>query len=693
MKTKYPKPFASSETRKIGRFSKTNVDGDATAEAATWGRGTKPKDCCDVGTCPTGPTGPTGPGGGGEGGTGTTGATGPTGENGIDGSTGSTGTTGPTGPSSEGTTGATGPTGSGGTGATGSTGEAGVTGPTGSGGTGATGSTGSTGPTGEEGEPGLPGLIGPTGPQGASGIGVTGATGSTGEAGAMGSTGPTGSVGATGPTGNDGTTGSAGATGPTGGAGATGPTGGLGSTGPTGDVGAAGVTGPTGGAGSTGATGDAGAIGPTGGAGAIGPTGDAGATGPTGGLGSTGPTGDVGAVGVTGPTGGAGSTGATGDAGTAGATGPTGGAGSTGATGGTGATGPVGGAEVQNVISPTALSGTQQNDYSPTGLASANFVRQNVTAQTVISGLAAQPANTVIALQNIGTATTSKLILVHEGSASSGSNRFSFPNNVAMVLPPGAIVVLWYDGTTGRWRPYSAAGEEFVTIEQALGATLRRSLGDHALGLSTIQTWVDDVGISNATQASTSSQGAVGSTPANRTKINFGFGAQDKNYTIQNAGASATFTNVLIGGAFRTTAPILSGGLAIFFSMGDNDLFYCYFTPDGLLHVDSFNDSSASDSDAALTNGLWHTFVAHINNTGSSVRLYVDGVLQATIGAGAGTNGINIGTDDIYIGDNLGNGTFPYVGDLVKPFIAQNNGIFTDTQITLAHQAILALVA
>ena len=107
------------------------------------------------------------------------------------------------------------------------------------------------------------------------------------------------------------------------------------------------------------------------------------------------------------------------------------------------------------VITPASFS-SQQNDYNPTGLATASIVRVEGTGgiQTV-TGLAAQSAGRVLFVQNVGSL---GITFVHESTASAAANRFSFPwggrgevPGDEWVLTVNSVLLLRYDGTLSRW--------------------------------------------------------------------------------------------------------------------------------------------------------------------------------------------------------------------------------------------------
>jgi len=98
-------------------------------------------------------------------------------------------------------------------------------------------------------------------------------------------------------------------------------------------------------------------------------------------------------------------------------------------------------------LTPTQITGNQ-NDYAPTGHASAFRFLINSSAAFNITGLAGGVAGRVVAITNTGTFT---ITLKEQDAGSSAANRFLNSGDVALA----ANQTLWlqYDGgTTNRWR-------------------------------------------------------------------------------------------------------------------------------------------------------------------------------------------------------------------------------------------------
>jgi hypothetical protein len=106
------------------------------------------------------------------------------------------------------------------------------------------------------------------------------------------------------------------------------------------------------------------------------------------------------------------------------------------------------------VISPT-ITTTPQNNWSPTGLSTANVIR--ITSSGVnanITGIAAQSSGTVLVIINVG---ANPITIANEDGSSTAANRVVHTMD-APELGQNEIFVLWYDGTTARWRVIAVAG-------------------------------------------------------------------------------------------------------------------------------------------------------------------------------------------------------------------------------------------
>lgn len=124
-----------------------------------------------------------------------------------------------------------------------------------------------------------------------------------------------------------------------------------------------------------------------------------------------------------------------------------------------------------NDISPAAIS-SDQNDYNPTGLSTADVLRLSSTGQYLITGLQGGSDGRIITINNIG---TNNIILINDSAFSSAANRFLFGYGVGGIdynLSPNTSIMLQYDSTSQRWRGYdlSAASLQGLPIGVNIGA-------------------------------------------------------------------------------------------------------------------------------------------------------------------------------------------------------------------------------
>lgn len=105
------------------------------------------------------------------------------------------------------------------------------------------------------------------------------------------------------------------------------------------------------------------------------------------------------------------------------------------------------------VISPAGLGGGNHDNWAPTGIATANVVR--VTSAGNINGLVAPAvAGKILVLANVG---GTSFALDDENISNTAANRFKCPGAVSVTVPVGGAVVVWYDGTSSRWRVIATA--------------------------------------------------------------------------------------------------------------------------------------------------------------------------------------------------------------------------------------------
>ena len=107
-------------------------------------------------------------------------------------------------------------------------------------------------------------------------------------------------------------------------------------------------------------------------------------------------------------------------------------------------------------ISPVAIPGPiTVNDYAPTGFATAFVLRQDATggasSLVTITGLAGGAAGRMVVIENISSDST-PIGLAPLNGGSAAANQFSSVNTNTARITPGGQALLWYDGTTTKWR-------------------------------------------------------------------------------------------------------------------------------------------------------------------------------------------------------------------------------------------------
>lgn len=106
------------------------------------------------------------------------------------------------------------------------------------------------------------------------------------------------------------------------------------------------------------------------------------------------------------------------------------------------------GGVVGSIISPAQIT-ANQNDYTPTGLLGAFIVRLSSDASRNITGMGRDGNAYIKIVANIG---AQNIVFTNEDAASTANQRFALKGAVSYTLLPGAAVVVFYDGTSDRWR-------------------------------------------------------------------------------------------------------------------------------------------------------------------------------------------------------------------------------------------------
>ncbi len=101
-------------------------------------------------------------------------------------------------------------------------------------------------------------------------------------------------------------------------------------------------------------------------------------------------------------------------------------------------------------ISPSV--GTNQNDWAPTDVATAESVYANVTAACSVTGLLAGRDGEQKTIYNTATNVLFTLTLTHLDGASSAANQFILPAATSVIVPSGGAVTLKYKASATVWR-------------------------------------------------------------------------------------------------------------------------------------------------------------------------------------------------------------------------------------------------
>lgn len=109
-------------------------------------------------------------------------------------------------------------------------------------------------------------------------------------------------------------------------------------------------------------------------------------------------------------------------------------------------------------VSPTQITG-DQNNYNPTGLATANTLRLSSDASRNITGLAGGTDGRLLLIHNVG---AQNIVLKDEDAASTAANRFALTGDFTLL--PDAVCLLQYDSTSSRWRLIGGGAGAFIEL-------------------------------------------------------------------------------------------------------------------------------------------------------------------------------------------------------------------------------------
>ncbi len=108
------------------------------------------------------------------------------------------------------------------------------------------------------------------------------------------------------------------------------------------------------------------------------------------------------------------------------------------------------------IISPATLGIGNNNDYTTTGLSTANVVRATPAGTgSTFTGIVGGVSGRVLTIVNIGT--IDNVSLAHDSGSSTAANRFFLPNAATLAILPHGSATIWYDSASSRWRLLSKA--------------------------------------------------------------------------------------------------------------------------------------------------------------------------------------------------------------------------------------------
>jgi len=111
------------------------------------------------------------------------------------------------------------------------------------------------------------------------------------------------------------------------------------------------------------------------------------------------------------------------------------------------------------IITPATLTATT-DDYSPTGFATCNMIRQDIDANNrQITGFVAPAAgiSRIIRINNINTGGFD-LRFQNNDAGSAVANRLLLRDDANKAIKPNETAIFWYDHTSSRWRAYNRIG-------------------------------------------------------------------------------------------------------------------------------------------------------------------------------------------------------------------------------------------
>jgi hypothetical protein len=361
-----------------------------------------------------------------------------------------------------------------------------------------------------------------------------------------------------------------------------------------------------------------------------------------------------------------------------------------------------------DVISPVVNGAV--NDWAPTGLATAHFIRIFPSGPASISGITTGTIGRVLILFNVA---SSLVNLLDESTLSVASNRISVQGTGNdYILQPDSGVMLAYDSTTSRWRVIGAISGTvdgwnplgsfftFVSVDGATTVVTTAADVTTKVQKGTRLRYAQNQALTAYWNLDASSASQVGSFPGTDTAVTYTAGKFGNAATFDGATSKIVITdNVLL----KPTSDFTIGMWIKTASTGADKTIYQSYSQNtaiaGLvMRVDSTNvivvlvgkNTGTTDGvDYTLLRGVtnvtdnnWHYVVYTFKN--NYAQIYVDGVLDA---ASYSLTPVYAATNYVRIGmrSNAGSDLSPFNGQIDDLFII--NGYALDEQTIKAKYA------
>ncbi len=106
-------------------------------------------------------------------------------------------------------------------------------------------------------------------------------------------------------------------------------------------------------------------------------------------------------------------------------------------------------------IQSATLGSGNTNDFSLDATTTILRITQNA-ADSTLTGIANGTDGRILIVQEVG-GSGGNLIMSNQNANSSAANRFFMPSNQTRTYAQAGGIIIWYDGTTSRWRVASGA--------------------------------------------------------------------------------------------------------------------------------------------------------------------------------------------------------------------------------------------